>query len=74
MEKSKRVKQSMGIVCLLCILSILLMIHPAWSADTGKTEISIDTKAGQSINLIVNRLGKFKSKSVIKELISLTLR
>lgn len=66
MEKSKRVKQSMGIVCLLCILSILLMIHPAWSADTGKTEISIDTKAGQSINLIVNRLGKFKSKSVIK--------
>ncbi len=66
MEKSKRKKQSLMIVCVLCFLSVLFVSYPSWSADTGKTEISIDTNSGQPINLIVNKLGKLKSTSVIK--------
>ena len=65
MEKRKCVKQRLAVVCALCFLNILLVIYPAWSAG-GKAKIIIDTKSGQAINLIVNKLGKLKSSSVIK--------
>ncbi len=66
MEKSKLEKQSLVIVCVVSLLSVLFMIHPAWSATTGKAEIIIDTEPGQPINLLVNKLAKLKSPSVIK--------
>ncbi len=66
MEKSKRVKQSVMSIFALWFLSVLLVIQPAWSADTGKTDIIVDTATGKPINLIVNKLCKLKSPTVIK--------
>ena len=66
MEKSNRGKQSLLIGLALCFLNVLLVIHPAWSAAIGNSEIIIDTASGRPINLIVNKLGKLKSPSVIK--------
>jgi pilus assembly protein CpaC len=66
MEKSKYQQQNLVMVFATCLLSLLLIHHPAWSADSGRTEISIDTESGQSINLMVNKLAKLKSPSVIK--------
>jgi pilus assembly protein CpaC len=65
MEKRKRGKQRLRAICTICLLNILVVIHPAWSAG-GKAEIVIDTKPGQVINLTVNQLGKLKSSVVIK--------
>lgn len=66
MEKSKRKKQSLVAVFVLCLLSVLLAIPPAWSAGGSETAITIDTKAGKPIDLIVNKLAKLKSPAVIK--------
>ncbi len=67
MEKSNKYKQqNLVMIFAACLLSILLAHHPAWSADSNKTEITIDTQSGQTINLMVNKLAKLKSPAVIK--------
>lgn len=56
----------MVIAFIVCLLSLLLVHHPAWAADSGGTEIIIDTQSGKPINLMVNKLAKIKSPAVIK--------
>lgn len=63
---SKRKKQNLVIVFIVCLLSIPLAIKPVWSAGGSETDIIIDTETGISINLVVNKLAKLKSPSVIK--------
>lgn len=65
METSKHERLNPGFVFITCLLSLLLMTHHAWSADSRKAEIIVDTGSGQSINLAVNKLAKLKAPSVV---------
>jgi pilus assembly protein CpaC len=65
METSKHARQNPGFVIITCLLSLLLMTHAAWSADSRKAEIIVDTESGRPINLAVNKLAKLKAPSVV---------
>jgi pilus assembly protein CpaC len=50
----------------LCLLGMLMIAYPAFAASPGAHTITIDTDIGKPINLIINKLGKLKSSTVIK--------
>ncbi len=66
MKQNKGNQQHMMTVVIMCLLSVLLTHHAAWTATAGKADIIIDTEGGQPVHLIVNKLGKLKSPLVIQ--------
>ena len=66
MEKNNRKQQNLMMVFVVCLLSLLLMDHPAGAAVVGQTDIFIDTEAGRPVNLTVNKLGKLRSPMVVQ--------
>ena len=66
MEKGKREKQNVAMVFALCLLSILLVMSPAWAVGIPKPAIVVDTEEGKPVNLTVNKLAKLKSPWTIK--------
>jgi pilus assembly protein CpaC len=66
MEKSKLKQQNLVIAFIVCLLSLLLMHHPAWATVAGQADIIIDTEAGQPVYLTKGKLVKIKSPAMIK--------
>ncbi|MBW6521764.1 MAG: pilus assembly protein N-terminal domain-containing protein, partial [Desulfoarculaceae bacterium] len=66
MEKNNRKQQNLMMVFVVCLLSLLLMDHPAGAAVAGQADIIIDTEAGRPVNLTVNKLGKLRSPLVVQ--------
>ncbi len=63
---SNRERQSLVNIFALCLLTILLVVHPALAEGSNSTHIVIDTESGKAINLGVNKLCKLRSSSKIK--------
>lgn len=65
MEKSKLKQQNLVIAFIVCLLSLLLVHHPAWAAVAGQADIIIDTEVGQPVYLTVGKLGKLRSPQAV---------